>query len=48
MDIDRKINKIFDEINKKIKDNFESQKNDLSNDIDKINKMTKQKVNNWN
>tara|TARA_B100001971_G_C18202532_1_gene545521 strand:+ start:1133 stop:1273 length:141 start_codon:yes stop_codon:yes gene_type:complete len=46
MDIDRKINKIFDEINKKIKDNFESQKNDLSNDIDKINKMTKQKVNN--
>ena len=46
MDIDRKINKIFDEVNKKIKDNFESQKNDLSNDIDKINKMTKQKVNN--
>ena len=46
MDIDSKINKIFDEVNKKIKDNFESQKNDLSNDIDKINKMTKQKVNN--
>ena len=46
MDIDRKINKIFDEVNKKIKDNFESQKNDLSNDVDKIKKITKQKVNN--
>ena len=46
MDIDRKINKSFDEVNKKIKDNFELQKNDLSNNIDQINKITKQKVNN--
>ena len=46
MDIDRKINKIFDEVNKKIKDNFELQKNNLNNDVDKIKKITKQKVNN--
>jgi len=48
MDLDRKTNKIFDEVNKKIKDNFELQKNNLSNDIDKIKQITKQKVNNWN
>ena len=48
MDLDRKTNKIFDEVNKKIKDNFELQKNNLSTDIDKIKKITKQKVNNWN
>ena len=46
MDLDRKTNKIFDEVNKKIKDNFELKKNNLSNDIDKIKKITKQKVNN--
>jgi|TARA_B100001013_G_scaffold342866_1_gene269559 hypothetical protein len=46
MDLDRKTNKIFDEVNKKIKDNFELQKNNLSNDVDKIKKITKQKVNN--
>lgn len=46
MDLDRKTNKIFDEVNKKIKDNFELQKNNLSNDIDKIKQITKQKVNN--
>ena len=46
MDLDRKTNKIFDEVNKKIKDNFELQKNNLSTDIDKIKKITKQKVNN--
>tara|TARA_B100001179_G_C18200608_1_gene237062 strand:+ start:332 stop:472 length:141 start_codon:yes stop_codon:yes gene_type:complete len=46
MDLDRKTNKIFDEVNKKIKDNFELQKNNLNNDVDKIKKITKQKVNN--